>query len=87
MITALTNNTNSGCREGYPKRGDGSLPDTPYDLCVSHEEQITITNPVNKKPFMKCHDYVDPPCTLLKHLILQPVSLDVPPDLIPQLSC
>ena len=43
----------AGCRSGYFKKPDGSLPDPPYDLCVWQETVITLTNPVNKSPFQK----------------------------------
>ena len=33
----------AGCWGGYFKNADGSLPDPPYDICVSHERVITLS--------------------------------------------
>lgn len=43
----------AGCRGGYVKKTNGSLPDPPFDICVSHETFITLTHPVKKTPFEK----------------------------------
>ena len=79
----------AGCRGGYVKKHDGSLPDPPYDICVSHETFITLTNPVKKTPFQKktkSHFHASPTCILQKHPSFNPLSLVIPPELVPKLT-
>ena len=80
----------AGCHGDYPKNPDGSLLDLPFDLCVSHEENITLTNPNNKKkPFMKktkSHYPPTPSCIVLKYPTFQLASLVVPLKIQPRLA-
>lgn len=79
----------AGCRAGYYKKADGSLPDPPYDICVSHETFITLTHPVNKTPLnkqTKSHFHANPHCIFLKHSSFSPTSLIVPQELLPRLT-
>ena len=67
----------AGCHGDYPKNPDGSLLDLPFDLCVSHEENITQ---IIKKPFMKktkSHYPPTPSCIVLKYPTFQLASLVV----------
>ena len=76
------NSTNAGCLEGYPKKGGGSLPDPLRHL---HATPRALSNPANRKPFGKQMKYcyrVNLSSVLLKHLTLQPASLNIPLDLI-----
>ena len=71
------------------KKIDDSLPDPPYDICVSHETFITLTHPVKKMPLMKqtkCHFHANPQCILIKHSTFNPSSLVIPLELVPRLT-
>ena len=74
-----------GCRGSYPKKSDGSLLDPPYDMCVSHEENITLTDPVSKKPFKKktkVHYHANQACIRMKYPAFRPdVHLIIPSSL------
>ena len=79
----------AGCRGGYAKKLDGSLPDPPHDICISHDVFITLTNPLNKLPFNKQskeHYHASTSCILLKNPNFRSSSLIIPLDLAPQLT-
>ena len=79
----------AGCRGGYSKKADGSLLDPPYDICVSHETVITLTNPVDKSPFKKPtkeHFHAHPSCIFMVYPAFNPAALVVPPQVTSKLT-
>ena len=79
----------AGCRGGYEKKQDGSLPDPPDDICICHEETITLTEPVSKKPFQKktkVHYHCRKECVPIKNPNFQLNTLEVPSNVSSNLT-
>ena len=60
--------------------------DPPFDLCVSHEENITLTNPNNKKTVHEENQIALSSHSILKYPTFQLASLVVPLEIRPQLT-